>query len=106
MVSEVVPLYWKTNLNPGRKWHHNKFVCWINKIQRNARNGNDGSNASNAIALLLVLTQKINTLVYAMGENANEILKSFELTEEDQVYETVKQLFETHSWAAKMLSSI
>ena len=58
MVSEVIPLYWKTNLNPGTKWHHHKFVCYINQIQRNPRNGNDGSNASNDIALLLVLTQK------------------------------------------------
>ena len=31
-----------------------------------------------------------------MGGNANEIFKSFQLTEEDQVYETVKQRFETH----------
>ena len=39
---------------------------------------------------------QINTLVYAMGGNANEIFKSFELTEEDQVYETIKQLLEIH----------
>ncbi|XP_074620875.1 uncharacterized protein LOC141879483 [Acropora palmata] len=39
---------------------------------------------------------QINTLVYAMGRNANEIFKSFQLTEEDQVYETAKQRFETH----------
>ncbi|XP_067040983.1 uncharacterized protein [Acropora muricata] len=38
---------------------------------------------------------QINTLVYAMGRNANEIFKSFQLTEEDQVYETAKQRFET-----------
>jgi len=37
-----------------------------------------------------------NTLVYAMGGNANEIVKSFQLTEEDQVYETVKRRFKTH----------
>ena len=39
---------------------------------------------------------QINTLVYAMGGNANEIFKSFQLTEEDQGYETVKQRFQTH----------
>ena len=39
---------------------------------------------------------QINTLVYAMGGNANEIVKSFQLTEEDQVYETVKRRFKTH----------
>ena len=39
---------------------------------------------------------QIYTLVFAMGGNANEIFKSFQLTEEDQVYETVKQRFETH----------
>ena len=31
-----------------------------------------------------------------MGGNANEIGKSFQLTEKDQVYETVKRRFETH----------
>ena len=39
---------------------------------------------------------QINTLVYAMGGDANEIFKSFQLTEEDQGYETVKQRFQTH----------
>ena len=39
---------------------------------------------------------QINTLVYAMGGNANEIFRSFQLAEEDQVYETVKEPFETH----------
>ena len=39
---------------------------------------------------------QINTLIYAMGGNANKIVKSFQLTEEDQVYETVKRRFETH----------
>ena len=41
---------------------------------------------------------QINTLVYAMGGNANEIFKSFQLTEEDQVSKLI-------SWAAQMLSS-
>ena len=31
-----------------------------------------------------------------MGENANEIFKICQLTEEDQVYETVNRRFETH----------
>ena len=31
-----------------------------------------------------------------LGGKADEIFNSFELTEEDQVCETVKQLFETH----------
>ena len=39
---------------------------------------------------------QINTLVYAMAGNVNEIFKSFPLTEEDRVYERVKQRFETH----------
>ena len=39
---------------------------------------------------------QINALVYAMGGNANEIFNSFQLTEEDQVYKTVKRYFETH----------
>lgn len=39
---------------------------------------------------------QINTLVYAMGGNANEIFRSFQLAEGDQVYETVKGRFATH----------
>ena len=39
---------------------------------------------------------QINTLVYAMGGNSNKIFRSFQLAEEDQVYETVKERFETH----------
>ena len=39
---------------------------------------------------------QINTLVYAMGGNGNKIFRSFQLTEEEQVYETVKGRFETH----------
>ena len=36
-----------------------------------------------------------NTMVYAMGGNANEIFRSFQLAEEEQVYETVKGRFAT-----------
>ena len=39
---------------------------------------------------------QINTLVYAMGGNANDILKSFHLSEKDYVYETVIQQFTSH----------
>ena len=39
---------------------------------------------------------QINTLVYAMGGNANDILKSFYLSEKDHVYETVIQQFTSH----------
>ena len=39
---------------------------------------------------------QINTLVYAMGGNANDILKSFHLSEKDYVYETVIQQFASH----------
>ena len=39
---------------------------------------------------------QINTMVYAIGGNANEILMSFQLAEVDQVYETVKGRFATH----------
>ncbi|CAB4044779.1 Hypothetical predicted protein [Paramuricea clavata] len=39
---------------------------------------------------------QINTLVYAMGGNANDILKSFHLDEKDYVYETVIQQFASH----------
>jgi len=45
---------------------------------------------------------KINMLVYAVGGNGNEISRSFQLTEGDQVYETVKG---QHTlWAAQTLS--
>ena len=36
------------------------------------------------------------TLVYAVGGNANDILKSFHLSEKDHVYETVIQQFTSH----------
>ncbi|CAB3998240.1 Hypothetical predicted protein [Paramuricea clavata] len=39
---------------------------------------------------------QINTLVYAIGGNANDILKSFHLSEKDYVYETVIQQFASH----------
>ena len=39
---------------------------------------------------------QVSTLVYAMGGNANDILKSFHLAERDTVYATVKRRFETH----------
>ena len=39
---------------------------------------------------------QINTLVYAMGEDANEILRSFQLGEADQTYDAVKARFATH----------
>lgn len=38
----------------------------------------------------------INTLAYAMGGNANEILRSFQLDEADQTYDAVKARFATH----------
>ena len=40
--------------------------------------------------------EQINTLVYTMGGNRNEIFRSFQLAEVEQVYETVKGCFETH----------
>ena len=39
---------------------------------------------------------QVNTLVYAMGGNANDIFKSFHLAERDTVYATVKRRFKTH----------
>ena len=39
---------------------------------------------------------QINTLVYTMGGNANEIFRSFQLAEAEQEYETVKGRFATH----------
>ena len=39
---------------------------------------------------------QVSTLVYRMGGNANDILKSFHLAERDTVYATVKRRFETH----------
>ena len=39
---------------------------------------------------------QINTLVYTMGGNVNEILRSFQLGEADQTYDAVKARFATH----------
>ena len=72
------------------KLHSKKFEEWKRWIERlecySIAAGLDAKEAK----------VQINTLFYAMGGNANEIFKSFQLTEEEQVYETVKQLFETH----------
>ena len=40
---------------------------------------------------------QVNTLIYCMGDAADDILRSFKLTEADsKVYETVKEKFESH----------
>ena len=39
---------------------------------------------------------QISTMVYAMGGNANEILKNFHLSERSLTYNRVKSRFETH----------
>ena len=39
---------------------------------------------------------QVNTLVYAMGGNANDVLRSFAIAADDLTYERVKGRFETH----------
>ena len=39
-------------------------------------------------------------MVYAMGGNANEILKSFHLSERSLTYDRVKSRSETQLWAS------
>ena len=39
---------------------------------------------------------QIKTLVYAMGRNANDVLKILHIAERDFMYATVKRLFDTH----------
>ena len=39
---------------------------------------------------------QINTMIYAVGGNAKEIFRSFQVAEEKQVYVTVKGRFEIH----------
>ena len=67
-----------------------------------------GSNGSKAIASQRASTKKdyeiqISTMVYAMGGNANEILKSFHLSERSLTYDRMKSRFETQLWALRIL---
>ena len=42
-------------------------------------------------------SNQVNALIYCMGDQADDILKSFALTEEEQIaYDTVKGRFEKH----------
>ena len=70
----------------------------------NPKSGRSGSNGSKAIASQRASTTKdyeiqINTMAYAMGGNANEILKSFHLSERSLTCDRVKSRFETQLWA-------
>ena len=81
-----------------------KFLYRRNWIPNNPKSGRSGSNGSKAIASQRASTKKdyeiqINTMVYAMGGNANEILKSFHLSERSLTCDRVKSRFETQLWA-------
>ena len=41
-------------------------------------------------------TAQVNSLVYAMGDAADDILQSFTLSEDDQMYDMVKDKFNTY----------
>ena len=47
--------------------------------------------------LLDLLESQVNTLIYSMGDKADDILQSFTLSDEDlKKYDTVKQKFDSH----------
>ena len=60
---------------------------------RKPRNGSVGSKDSKVILDEKDDKVQVNTLVYAIGGNANDILKSFHLAERATVYATVKRHF-------------
>ena len=85
-----------------------KVLYRRNWIPNNPNSGRSGSNGSKAIASQRASTKKdyeiqINTMVYAMGGNANEILKSFHLSERSLTYDRVKSRSETQLWALRIL---
>ena len=85
-----------------------KFLYRRNWIPNNPNSGRSGSNGSKAIVSQRASTTKdyeiqINTMVYAMGGNANEILKSFHLSERSLTYDRVKSRSETQLWALRIL---
>ena len=82
MASSQIPLPDKLDLKKPEEWKQ-----WIERFEcYRIAAGLDAKDAK----------VQINTLVYVMGGNANEIFRSFHLAEEDQIYETVKERFETH----------
>ena len=82
MASSQIPLPDKLDLKKPEEWKRRIecFECYCIAVSLDAKEEK----------------VHINTLVYATGGNANEISNRFQLTEEDQVYETIKQRFETH----------
>ena len=51
-------------------------------------------------------TVQVHTLIYSMGDAADDILKSFNLTEEEQkTYTTVKEKFDNYLLKSAMLST-
>ena len=65
--------------------------------------GHDGFDDSNALEQPLVSRKsrgeetQVNTLIYTMGENADDIFHSFDLSDEDKKkYKTVKNKFDSH----------
>ena len=85
-----------------------KVLYRRNWIPNNPNSGRSGLNGSKAIASQRASTKKdykiqINTMVYAMGGNANEILKSFHLSERSLTNDRIKSRFETQLWALRIL---
>ena len=67
--------------------------------QKSGRNGCDGSRGSEKPQASEEKDKEVqvNTLIYAMGEDADDILRSFRLSAADsKKYDTVKVKFDTH----------
>ena len=70
----------------------------ISTSQRSGRSGSEGSSASGLLQNSQEKSEEtqVNTLIYTMGDEADDILRSFKLEEADgKKYSTVKEKFET-----------
>ena len=85
------------------QWHPTRFPPWRSLTLASHKIGQNGFGVLNASVKHQALpanqkrAKQVNTLVYSMGDKADDILQSFNLTEADQKkYSTVKDKFERY----------
>ena len=83
MASYQIPVLEKFNFSRPEEW-----TKWIRRFER-FRQASGLSEKSEE--------NQVNTLVYSMGDKADDVFQSFQLSEvEAKTYETVKNKFEAH----------
>ena len=81
----------------GRSWQLTKYPCRRNLTSHTLRNGQNGYGGSRGSVKRWVYLKKgdegqVNTLIYTMGDQADDILMSFGLSAgERKKYDTIKE---------------